>query len=61
MAARSQARAQAAIERLYTEGILPGKGSVEWLELDLSAPRTIKNTAERFLEKETRLDILSES
>ncbi|THH27682.1 hypothetical protein EUX98_g6503 [Antrodiella citrinella] len=53
MAARSEERAKAAIAKLTL-----GKGSVEWLELDLSDPREAKNAAERFLEKETRLDIL---
>ena len=59
MAARSEARALAAIEQLYRDGILPGPGSVEWLELDLSAPHSVPLSAQKFLDKENRLDILS--
>lgn len=33
-------------------------GSVEWLKLDLSDPRIAKESAEEFLKRESRLDIL---
>ena len=56
LAARSEERAKAAIERLRAEGL--GKGEVEWWELDLAKPKGVKHSAERFLQKETRLDIL---
>ncbi|KAI0360523.1 NAD-P-binding protein [Trametes cingulata] len=56
--ARSEERAKAAIERLRAEGLEPGKGEVEWLELDLGDPRKAKQSAETFLTKEKRLDIL---
>ncbi|THH19384.1 hypothetical protein EUX98_g8785 [Antrodiella citrinella] len=46
----------ATIQHLVTHGSV--KGSVEWLVLDLSDPREAKNAAERFLEREGRLDIL---
>ncbi|KAI0372109.1 NAD-P-binding protein [Pilatotrama ljubarskyi] len=56
--ARSEERAKAAIERLRAEGLEPGKGDLEWLELDLGDPRKAKQSAEAFLTKEKRLDIL---
>lgn len=59
--ARSEERAKAAIERLRTEGLQPGNGELEWLELDLSDPRKTKQSAEVFLSKENRLDILGRS
>ena len=58
MAARSEERAKAAILRLHEQGL--GKGEVEWWPLDLSVPKGVKESAERFLEKEKRLDILGE-
>ncbi|EIW62631.1 NAD-P-binding protein [Trametes versicolor FP-101664 SS1] len=59
--ARSEERAKAAIERLRAEGLQPGNGELEWLALDLSDPRKTKESAEIFLSKETRLDILGRS
>lgn len=56
--ARSEERAKAAIERLRAEGLEPGNGELEWLALDLSDPRKVKESAEAFLGKEDRLDIL---
>lgn len=56
--ARSEERAKAAIERLRAEGLQPGNGELEWLELDLSDPRKTRASAEVFLSKESRLDIL---
>lgn len=61
MAARSEERAKAAIERLQAEGLQPGNGEVLWWELDLSDPRKAKASAEKFVEKERRLDVLSTS
>ena len=59
MAARNEQRAKEAIARLdFNESELSKKASVEWLELDLSDPKKVKEAAEKFLEKETRLDIL---
>lgn len=59
--ARSEERAKAAIERLRAEGLQPGNGELEWLQLDLSDPRKTKESAEVFLSKENRLDILGRS
>ena len=58
LGARNEDRAKAAIERLNAEGLPPGNGTVEWLNVDLSDPRKAKKSAESFLEKETRLDVL---
>ncbi|KAL4242751.1 NAD(P)-binding domain superfamily protein [Abortiporus biennis] len=58
MAARSEEKAKAAIEKLNKEGLGPGNGEIVWLELDLSDPRKAKKAAETFLEKEKRLDCL---
>lgn len=57
MGARSETKANAAIERLKTAGI--GSGEVLYLELDLSDVTKAKASAETFLSKESRLDILS--
>ena len=59
--ARSEERAKAAIERLRAEGLQPGNGELEWLPLDLSDLRKTKESAEAFLAKEKRLDILGRS
>ncbi|THV03616.1 NAD(P)-binding protein [Dendrothele bispora CBS 962.96] len=58
MAARSEERAKSAIERLEKEGKEPGNCGVLWHELDLVDPRKAKASAEKFMEKEERLDIL---
>lgn len=52
-------RTREALKRVEREGREPGLGEVIWHELDLSDPRSAKTSAERFLTKETRLDILS--
>ncbi|THV07505.1 NAD(P)-binding protein [Dendrothele bispora CBS 962.96] len=56
MGARDQDRATEAITKLEEEGI--NDGSVHWLKLDLSDPRTAQSAGKEFLEKEQRLDIL---
>ncbi|KZP08215.1 NAD(P)-binding protein [Athelia psychrophila] len=61
MAARSESRAKAAIERLHAEGLGTNAGEVIWLELDLASPRQTKEAAEYILSHEQRLDILSTS
>ena len=58
IAGRSEVRVKAAIERLRAEGLEPGNGAIEWLQLDLGDPRKVKESAEKFAEKETRLDVL---
>jgi NAD(P)-dependent dehydrogenase (short-subunit alcohol dehydrogenase family) len=61
MAARNKSKAEEAITKLKGEGLAPGNGEVIWLELDLSDPRNAKKTAQEFLNKETRLDVLSKA
>ena len=56
LGARSKEKAEKAIAKLYEEGI--GSGQVEWLEINLSDPRWAKKSADDFLSRETRLDIL---
>lgn len=60
MAARNKTKAEEAIANLKQEGLGPGNGEVVWLELDLVEPRNAKTTAQEFMSKEKRLDILSE-
>lgn len=60
LAARNESKATGAIAQLESEGLGPGFGQVEWLNLDLTDPRKAKAAAEEFLKKETRLDILGE-
>ncbi|PPR03717.1 hypothetical protein CVT24_007392 [Panaeolus cyanescens] len=56
LAARNESRALAAIEKLKADGI--ENGDLQWLYLDLADPRLAKKSAEDFLTKEKRLDIL---
>ncbi|KAH9933902.1 NAD(P)-binding protein [Fomitopsis serialis] len=58
MAARSETKAQEAIERLHAEGLAPGNGQVLWLQLDLSDPVLAQKSARVLLAKEDRLDVL---
>ncbi|SJK99756.1 uncharacterized protein ARMOST_03067 [Armillaria ostoyae] len=58
MAARDETRANEAIDRLNEEGRELGLGGVIWHELDLKDPRSAKESAERFISRERKLDIL---
>ncbi|KIK10033.1 hypothetical protein K443DRAFT_670671 [Laccaria amethystina LaAM-08-1] len=59
MAAPDEDRTKEALERVEKEGReLPGFGEVVWHELDLKDPRTAKTSAQKFMEKESKLDIL---
>ncbi|KZP18146.1 NAD-P-binding protein [Athelia psychrophila] len=58
MAARSESKAKAAIEKLHAEGLGTNAGEVIWLKLDLASPRQTKEAAEYILTREQRLDIL---
>ncbi len=58
MAVRDETRAKEAMERLGKEGPEPGFGEIIWHELDLKDPRSAKESAERFVARESRLDIL---
>lgn len=59
MAARDQAKAERAIQRMQDEGLAPGNGQVLWLSLDLGDPSLARIAAEELLSKEDRLHILS--
>lgn len=61
IAARSEEKMAAALERLESDDTGPGNGEVQLLRLDLSDPRQVKEVAEEFLTLEDRLDILSMS
>ncbi len=58
MAVPDEQQTKAALERVEKEGREPGLGEVIWHELDLKDPRTAKASAERFLEREARLNLL---
>ena len=58
MATRTEKRALAAIEKLYKENPSVEKGSVVWLPLELGDFDSIVKSAQIFLQKEQRLDIL---
>ncbi|KAG8879218.1 hypothetical protein FRB98_005786 [Tulasnella sp. 332] len=59
MGSRSESRATGAMSQLKAEGYLEGtKGEVVWQKLDISKPALARASAEEFLQRETRLDIL---
>ncbi|KAJ3504852.1 hypothetical protein NMY22_g17784 [Coprinellus aureogranulatus] len=60
LAARDEGRAKDAIKRLNDEGLgKEGSGSeVIWHKLDLSDPAKVKISAEEFMKREDRLDVL---
>ena len=58
LGARSEKRAQEAIQALLRKHASISKSSWIWLELDLSSPLKAERAAEEFSGKESRLDIL---
>jgi NAD(P)-dependent dehydrogenase (short-subunit alcohol dehydrogenase family) len=58
LAARNESKGTKAAANLELEGQESG-GKVVFLKLDLADPRMAKESAQEFLSKETRLDILS--
>ncbi|KAJ8508200.1 hypothetical protein ONZ45_g9512 [Pleurotus djamor] len=58
MATPDEDQTKEALERVEKAGREPGLGEVFWHELDLKDPKTAKDSAERFLQKENRLDLL---
>jgi len=56
IASRNEEATKQSIERLKNEGL--GDGSIHWHKLDLLDPRAVKSSAEDFMKKEDRLDIL---
>ncbi|PBL03999.1 hypothetical protein ARMGADRAFT_40740 [Armillaria gallica] len=61
MVAQDETRAKETIDRLNEEGREIGLGEVTWHELDLKGPRSAKESAERFIAREIKFDILGES
>ena len=59
MAVRDKDKAKEALERVERGGREPGLGEAVWHELDLKDPRSAKASALSFMERESRLDILS--
>lgn len=59
MGARSEAKAKEAIEKMKKEGLGPGNGEIEWLEVDLSEVGKARKAAERMLKKGEKVDYLS--
>lgn len=60
LAARSQSRAEAAIAKLLLECPSAKPENLVWLPLDLGDQSQVASTSRRFLETESRLDILGE-
>ncbi|KIJ29436.1 hypothetical protein M422DRAFT_36960 [Sphaerobolus stellatus SS14] len=60
MAVPDEQRTKDALERIEREGTEPGLGEVIWHELDLKNPRDAKDSAERFMQKEPRLDVITD-
>ena len=59
IAGRSAIKANAAIERIQSaHKHMPSKGELVFLQLDLSDLASIKSSAEEFMSKENRLDVL---
>ena len=58
VAARNETRGKEAIARLREQGLEPGNGELDWHELDLSDPHKVKKSADAFVAKEKRLDVL---
>ena len=58
MAARNESKATSAIEKLKSESFEPGNGEIVFMKINLSDPKQVKNAAERFVQMESRLDVL---
>lgn len=61
MAARSEAKAHAAIEKMYANNKSVETGRLIFLPLDLADLDSVVKAAEIFLKQETKLDILGKS
>lgn len=57
--ARSEERAKASIKRIEEENTSPGNGKAMYWHIDLIDPQGVKKSAEEFVKKEQRLDVLS--
>ena len=61
MAARSEAKAHVAIERIYANNKSVESGKLIFLPLDLADLDSVVKAAEIFLKQETKLDVLGKS
>ncbi len=61
MAARSEAKAHAAIEKIHANNKSVEAGKLIFLPLDLADLDSVVKAAEIFLKQETKLDILGKS
>lgn len=61
MAARNEARAHAAIERMHANNKGIEAGKLVFLQLDLADLDSVQEAAESFMKQESRLDVLGES
>lgn len=57
LGARNEQKAQSAIETLTAAGL--GSGKVHYAHIDMGDATEAKAAAEEFMQKETRLDVLS--
>lgn len=57
LAARNESRATGALAQLEAEGL----NNIHWHKLDLDDPREVKKSAEEFMKREDRLDVLGAS
>lgn len=60
LGSRIEEKANVAIQRIRSE-VAVSSGQLKWLPLDLSTIKKARESAERFLEIEDRLDVLGES
>ena len=58
LGSRSEEKGKNAVAKLQEEGI--GSGEVIYLYVDIGTPELAKKSAEGFLEKESRLDVLGQ-
>ncbi|KZT38127.1 NAD(P)-binding protein [Sistotremastrum suecicum HHB10207 ss-3] len=58
LAARNESKTIGVIQELELAGLGPGNGSLHYINLDLSDPKSINRSAEEFLKREERLDVL---
>ncbi|KZS87491.1 NAD(P)-binding protein [Sistotremastrum niveocremeum HHB9708] len=58
LACRNERKTLAVIKELQKEGLGPGNGTLHYIHLNLSDLESVKKSAEEFLARESRLDVL---
>ncbi|KZS87492.1 NAD(P)-binding protein [Sistotremastrum niveocremeum HHB9708] len=58
LAARNESKTIGVIKELEIEGLGPGNGSLHYVNLNLSDPRSAKKSGQEFIQRESRLDVL---